>query len=186
MKQRLSAWPLSIAAALLGMVAQLAEAITGGVVDISEWVSVLHTHAERLRLDELMIGLCLLGVGVVVDLRRLRTTTRRDRLELECRRIERSNQALLNRAVELERRNAVLHEAQARLEQREYLAWEVVTGLRQTLLTPLGGIVGALEIVRQEPLATQPGAGEALARARAEARRVMELVHGLPERAELA
>jgi signal transduction histidine kinase len=95
-------------------------------------------------------------------------------------RLAEAHAALLAKTEELERANAALREAQARLVEKERLAavGEVVVGLHHGVLNPLTGILGALQVLKQEEIT--PEKAEALAQAEAEIRQIEQLIRRLP------
>jgi hypothetical protein len=91
-------------------------------------------------------------------------------------RLAEAHTTLLTRTEELERANAALREAQARLVEKERLAavGEVVVELHRGVLSPLTGILGALQVLKQEGIT--PEKAEALAQAEAEVRQIEGIV----------
>ncbi len=104
------------------------------------------------------------------------------RLKDSAARLEKSNAALIAKTEELERTNQALREAQAQLVEKERLAaaGQVVVGLHHAILNPLTGILGALQVLRQEGTTQQKGA-EALTEAEAEIRKIESLVRRLSQ-----
>jgi PAS domain S-box-containing protein len=95
------------------------------------------------------------------------------RVELE-ERLKRSAQ-------ELQRANEALRDAQARLVEKERLAaaGQVVVGLHHEILNPLTGILGALQVLKQDGIA-QPERALASAEAEAEIRKIEQVIRRLP------
>ena len=82
---------------------------------------------------------------------------------------------------ELQRSHEALRETQAQLVEKERLAaaGQVVVGLHHEILNPLTGILGAVQVLKQEGIA-QPEKAEALAEAEAEIRKIEQLIRRLP------
>jgi PAS domain-containing protein len=83
-------------------------------------------------------------------------------------------------AQELQRANDALRDAQAQLVEKERLAAavEVVVGLHHEILNPLTGILGALQVLKQDGIA-QPEKMLALTEAETEIRRIEKLIRRL-------
>lgn len=95
-------------------------------------------------------------------------------------RLEESHAALLAKTRELEAANRALGEAQAQLVEKERLAaaGEVVIGLHHSVLNPLTGILGALQVLKQEDI--RPGErDEAFGQAQAAIHKIEQVVRGL-------
>jgi signal transduction histidine kinase len=84
-------------------------------------------------------------------------------------------------ARELQRANEALRDAQVRLVEKERLAaaGQVVVGLHHEILNPLTGVVGALQVLKQDGIA-RPEKALALAEAEAEIRKIERLIRRLP------
>jgi PAS domain S-box-containing protein len=84
-------------------------------------------------------------------------------------------------AQELQRANDALRETQAQLVEKERLAaaGQVVVGLHHEILNPLAGILGALQVLKQDGTG-QPEKALALAEAEAEIRKIEHLIRRLP------
>ena len=97
------------------------------------------------------------------------------------RRLEAAHERLAARTVELERANLALCNAQSLLVGKERLAavGEIVVGLHHTILNPLAGILGAIQVLKQEGIG-RPQQIEALTQAEAEIRKIERLVRRLP------
>ncbi len=95
-------------------------------------------------------------------------------------RLAESHAALLAKTEELQRSNEALRKTQAQLVEKERLAaaGEVVVGLHHEILNPLTGILGAVQVLKQEGIA-QPEKAEALAEAEAEIRKIERLIRRL-------
>lgn len=104
-----------------------------------------------------------------------------DRLKESTARLEQSHAELLAKADELERANLALRETQAQLVAKERLAavGEVVVGLHHAILNPLTGILGALQVLKQEER-LGPRTLEALSQAEGEIRKIESVVRRLP------
>lgn len=104
-----------------------------------------------------------------------------EQLKQSAARLEESHAALLAKTEELERANQALQQAQAQLVEKERLAaaGEVVVGLHHAILNPLSGILGALQVLKEEGIA-QPEKSQALAEAEAEIRKIEQLIRRLP------
>jgi PAS domain S-box-containing protein len=104
-----------------------------------------------------------------------------ERLKESAARLEESHREVLAKAEQLEQTNQALREAQARLVERERLAaaGEVVVGLHHAILNPLTGILGALQVLKQEATVAAD-TREAIAAAEAEIRRIEQIVRSLP------
>jgi PAS domain-containing protein len=105
-----------------------------------------------------------------------------ERLKHSAARLEGSHAALLAKTAELERANAALRETQAQLVEKERLAAadQVLVGLHHAILNPLTGILGALQVLKEEGTAPVKKA-EALAEAVAEIRKLERLIRRLPK-----
>ncbi len=178
--QGVSTFRLACGAVLFTVGIYLTAVLTDEAVDFSELLSQIHAQTEVHEIDEILIGLLLVGVALLVDLTRNLRKTRRT-LELEHRDLERSRSALVAKATELERANEALQEAQARLLEMERLAAvrEVVVSLHHEVLNPLTGVLGALEILKEKGTVA-PHRADALACAEQAARRIETLIKGLP------
>jgi signal transduction histidine kinase len=95
--------------------------------------------------------------------------------------IREAHAALLVKTRELERANQALSDAQAQLVEKERLAaaGQVVVGLHHEILNPLTGVLGALQVLKQDGIA-KPERAEALAEAEANIRRIEQLIRRLP------
>jgi PAS domain S-box-containing protein len=84
-------------------------------------------------------------------------------------------------AQELQRANDALHDAQAQLIEKERLAaaGQVVVGLHHEILNPLTGVLGALQVLKQDGI-TQPEQALALTEAETEIRKIEQLIRRLP------
>lgn len=104
-----------------------------------------------------------------------------ERLKHSATRLEESHAQLLQKTEELQETNRALREAQARLVEKERLAavGETVVGLHHGILNPLTGILGVLQVLKQEGVAQRERA-EALAQAEIEIRKIEELIRRLP------
>lgn len=104
-----------------------------------------------------------------------------ERLKESAARLEESHREVLAKAEQLERTNQALREAQARLVERERLAaaGEVVVALHHAILNPLTGILGALQVLKQEATVAAD-TREAIAAAEAEIHRIEQIVRSLP------
>ncbi len=104
-----------------------------------------------------------------------------NRLKQSAASLEESHAALLAKTEELEQVNDALRDTQAQLVEQERLAaaGQVVVGLHHAILNPLTGILGALQLLKQEGLA-RPEKAEALAEAEAEIRKIEQLIRRLP------
>jgi signal transduction histidine kinase len=82
---------------------------------------------------------------------------------------------------ELERTNDALHEAQARLVEKERLAavGQLAVGLHHAILNPLAGLLGALRLLEQGGL-TASATAQTFEDAEAEIRKIEGLVRRLP------
>jgi hypothetical protein len=183
MRQYAFVLPFAMTAGVLGVAAQVAALWTGHAVDVSDWLSSLHAVTEDYELDEILIAVGALAVAVVFKAIWNRIERQKQQIESERQKLEISNRRLLNRTIEFDQRNAVLQQTQAHLEERERLAWAVVTAVRRRLVEPMGGIVRTLESARRESISGIRSIDD-LARAEAEARRILELVRSLPELGE--
>ena len=78
--------------------------------------------------------------------------------------------------------NQALLDAQAQLVEKERLAavGQLVVGLHHSILNPLAGILGALQVLKQMP-ASVPEQALAIAAAEEEIRKIERLVRRLPE-----
>jgi signal transduction histidine kinase len=180
MRQSLSVFPLAFGAALFAMGIYAAAVLTNEAVDFSEFIAALHAETEVHEIDEFLIGLLVTGIALLIDLtRNLRKT--RDSLEIEHREVERSHAAVAAKAAELERTNEALRQAQARLLEMERLAAvrEVVISLHHEVLNPLTGVLGSLELLKEEG-AVAPHRADSLACAEQAARKIETLIKGLP------
>jgi signal transduction histidine kinase len=179
-RQNVAAFRLACGAALFAVGIYLTAIMSDEAVDFSELLTEIHASTEVHEIDELLIGLLVVGVALLVDLtRNLRKT--RTRLEAEHRELERSRSALVVKATELERSNEALREAQAQLLEMERLAAvrEVVVSLHHEVLNPLTGVLGALELLKEKDTVA-PHRADMLACAEQAARRIEKLVKGLP------
>lgn len=104
-----------------------------------------------------------------------------ERVKLSAARLEESHAELVVKAEELQRTNLALQETQAQLVEKERLAavGEVVVGLHHAILNPLTGILGALQVLKQEENVHSPTL-QALGEAEAEIRKIERLIRGLP------
>jgi PAS domain-containing protein len=95
-------------------------------------------------------------------------------------RLKNSHAALLAKTEELEAANQALGQAQAQLVEKERLAaaGQVVVGLHHSILNPLAGILGALQVLKQEELPPSKRA-EAFSQAEAEIHKIEQVVRGL-------
>jgi signal transduction histidine kinase len=84
-------------------------------------------------------------------------------------------------ALELQRANEALRDTQAQLVDKERLAaaGQVVVGLHHEILNPLTGVLGALQVLKQDGIA-QPERAVALAEAEAEIRKIERVIRSLP------
>lgn len=82
---------------------------------------------------------------------------------------------------ELQRSNEALRDTQAQLVEKERLAaaGQVVVGLHHEILNPLTGILGAMQVLKQEGV-SQPEKAEALTEAEAEIHKIEQLIRRLP------
>jgi hypothetical protein len=174
------ALPFALIAGVFGAAAQIVALWTQHTVDLSEWLRSLLLQTERYDLDEVLIALGALAVALVCKGTWNLAQGQKQRIERERQKLEVSNQALVNKTIAVDQSNVVLRQTQAQLEERERLAWEVVTALRRRLVEPMGGIVTILESARRESVAGGRSIDD-LARAEAEARTILELVRSLPE-----
>jgi PAS domain S-box-containing protein len=103
-----------------------------------------------------------------------------ERLTQSAARLERSRRDLLAKQEELERANRSLRDAQAKLVESERLAavGQVVVSLHHAVLNPLAGILGALQVLKQEPLPAGTRV-EALTQAETKIRQIEELIRRL-------
>jgi len=103
-----------------------------------------------------------------------------ERLKRSASRLEESHAALLVKTRELQAANEALGRAQAQLVEEERLGavGEVVVGLHHSILNPLAGILGALQVLKQEGL-DSPKREEAFGQAEAEIHKVEQVVRGL-------
>lgn len=103
-----------------------------------------------------------------------------ERLRQSAVSLEESHGALLIKTRELEAANRALGEAQDRLVEKERLeaAGEVVVGLHHSILNPLAGIFGALQLLKQDEL-TAAERQEAFGQAEAEIHKIEQIVRGL-------
>jgi C4-dicarboxylate-specific signal transduction histidine kinase len=151
------------------------------VIDLSEFLSSLHALTEEREIDELLIGLLVVGVALLVDFsRNLKRTW--NALEVEHRELERSHAELVVRKAELEQANAALREAQAQLVEMERLAVvrDMVVSLHHEILNPLTGVLGAIELLRDNG-AAQTDKTRILDCAEQAAHRIGRLIKGLPD-----
>ncbi len=88
---------------------------------------------------------------------------------------------LTQSAQEVQRANEALRDTQARLVEKERLAaaGQVVVGLHHEILNPLTGVLGALQVLKQDGIA-QPEKALALAEAEAEIRKIERVIRRLP------
>jgi PAS domain-containing protein len=88
---------------------------------------------------------------------------------------------LTQSAGELQRANEALRDAQAQLVEKERLAaaGQVVVGLHHEILNPLTGVLGALQVLKQDGSA-RPETALALDEAEAEIRKIEQLIRRLP------
>lgn len=95
-------------------------------------------------------------------------------------RLETSQAALLAKTEELEQASQALRETQVQLLEKERLAaaGQVVVGLSHAVLNPLTGILGALQVLKQEKIAGAERL-EALTQAEAEIHKIEEVVRQL-------
>lgn len=103
-----------------------------------------------------------------------------ERLKQSAAWLEESHAALLTKTEELEQANQALREAQTQLVEKERLAavGQVVAGLHHEILNPLTGILGALQVIKQEGI-VQPKKSEAIAEAESEIRKIERLIRQL-------
>jgi signal transduction histidine kinase len=180
LKQNVAAFRLACGAALFAVAIYVTAVVTNEAVDFSEILMQIHAQTEAHEIDEILIGLLVIGVALLVDLtRNLRKT--RNRLQIEHRNLEESRSALAAKATELERTNEALRQAQDRLLEMERLTAvrEVVVSLHHEVLNPLTGVLGALEILKANGVVAPQGA-DALTCAEQAARRIETLIKGLP------
>lgn len=102
-----------------------------------------------------------------------------ERLKHSAARLEESHAELSAKAEELEWANRALREAQAQLVEKERLAavGQVVVGLHHAILNPLTGILGALEVLKQEEIGARTR--EAIDAAESEIWKIEHLVRRL-------
>jgi PAS domain-containing protein len=104
-----------------------------------------------------------------------------DRLKQSAARLQESHAALVTKTEDLQRANETLRETQAQLVEKERLAaaGQIVVGLHHEILNPLTGVLGALQLLKQDGMA-QPEKAEAFAEAEAEIRKIEQLIRRLP------
>jgi phospho-acceptor domain-containing protein len=97
------------------------------------------------------------------------------------RKEQRAVAAITQSADELRRANQALRDTQAQLVEKERLtaAGQIVVGLHHEILNPLTGIVGALQVLKQDGI-TQAAKARALTEAEVEIRKIERLVRRLP------
>lgn len=181
MWQGLSMYRFAFAALLLTLGFYAAAILSDDVIDLSEFLSSLHGLTEGREIDELLIGLLAVGVALLADFsRNLKRTWHA--LEIEHRELERSHAELVVRTAELEQANAALRDAQAQLVEMERLAVarDMVVSLHHEILNPLTGVLGAIELLRDNGTAHADRA-RILDCAEQAAHRIERLVRGLSD-----
>lgn len=109
-----------------------------------------------------------------------------ERLKQSAAGLERSHAELVTKTEELEQAYRTLGETQAQLVEKERLAavGQVVVSLHHSILNPLAGVLGVLQLLKDGDLAPASRA-ESLLQAEREVRRIERLVRQLPRLSHL-